>query len=193
LEGKGKKQFRNGDLEEGFFVNDELHGNGKIIYKSGRIVIGNFSDGLLEGEGSITESNGNYQKGNFLNNKLDGNGEKKTDLYIYKGNFKEGKFSGSGVFEWLNSDGQKFSGEFSDGLRNGPGVLYTPDGFSISGRWILDCPVGEMTLSMYMSSLKDYSFIGNWTYSNCMLETKTTVSIKNEPSEKSVLKKIIEY
>ena len=51
----------------------------------------------------------------------------------YVGWFKNGKFSGQGIFKWL--DGVKYVGEFKAGKRHGQGTYLWLDGTIDNGIW----------------------------------------------------------
>ncbi len=60
----------------------------------------------------------------------------------YDGEWKEDKLSGNGTLIWKN--GQKYVGEFKDGLRHGEGILYSPNNeITNQGRWEKDSFIGK--------------------------------------------------
>ena len=68
--GKGRLEFKDGNVYEGQFENNKMHGFGKIFFKDGSIYQGNFKNNLRDGEGLSKDTEGNlqrvvYQKGKF--------------------------------------------------------------------------------------------------------------------------------
>ena len=53
--------------------------------------------------------------------------------YLYKGEFKDNKPSGQGVF--TSPDGHRYQGGFNDGKLNGQGVMTYPDGRRYEGEY----------------------------------------------------------
>ncbi|MDA9107321.1 protein kinase [Flavobacteriaceae bacterium] len=84
-----------------------------------------------------TQSNTNNSKKDNLKvvDISDSNGTR-TEFYDdgwYKGEFKNNKFHGSGVYKFNN--GEEYSGEFKDGKRNGYGTFKFNNGEEYSGNW----------------------------------------------------------
>ena len=68
--GKGRLEFKDGNVYEGQFENNKMHGFGKIFFKDGSIYQGNFKNNLRDGEGLSKDAQGNlqrvvYQQGKF--------------------------------------------------------------------------------------------------------------------------------
>ena len=42
MHGKGKLIFSNGDIYDGFFLDNKMHGKGKFLYANGDVYIGDF-------------------------------------------------------------------------------------------------------------------------------------------------------
>jgi len=53
--------------------------------------------------------------------------------YLYKGEFKDNRPNGQGVF--TSPEGQRYQGEFKDGKLNGQGVMTYPDGRRYEGEY----------------------------------------------------------
>lgn len=47
----------------------------------------------------------------------------------FQGFFKDGKKYGEGAFHWKN--GARFEGEYEDDMKNGPGIMYNPNGILV--------------------------------------------------------------
>ncbi len=68
--GKGRLEFKDGNVYEGQFENNKMHGYGKIFFKDGSIYQGNFINNLRDGTGILRSTDGSqqrliYQKGKF--------------------------------------------------------------------------------------------------------------------------------
>ena len=98
-------------------------------------------------------------RGEFKNGKFHGKG-----LYLFKndagydGQWKDGMFDGIGTFKFEN--GTKYVGEFKKDLRNGKGYVEQINGSKFEGQWKNDVLVGVVTAtyadgSVYVGTLKD--------------------------------------
>ncbi len=95
--GVNKKNFNDGSIYEGEFVNGLPSGNGKLTTPEGKIITGTFYVGNVS-YGKIIYKDGNEYTGNFLNNIPTGKGYlEKADGSYYKGEFVNGKINGEGV------------------------------------------------------------------------------------------------
>jgi hypothetical protein len=66
-----------------------------------------------------------------------------NESVTWSGLCKDGLASGKGILRWTE-DGKpdaEFDGEYTNGKRNGFGVMITPDGQRIEGEWVDDEPV----------------------------------------------------
>ena len=130
-----------GSIQEGYWINGELHGRGRDIDNAGNYYIGEFKRGCYNGEGTWYEDNGNRYEGGLKNGNYYGqgtyyteDGDKYTGIWAYwrKGqgevNYKDGK-KYKGYWDW--EDG---------GLkRHGLGTLYSADGQVLNqGKWDKD-------------------------------------------------------
>ncbi len=89
VNGKGKKEYANGNTYEGDFVNGKRQGQGTFTYANGQIYIGQFSDDLRNGKGKFTFSDGSIYEGSFVKDNFIGHG-----TYISKsGSNQTGKFT----------------------------------------------------------------------------------------------------
>ena len=57
----------------------------------------------------------------------------------YEGEYKDGMQSGQGVF--TGADGRRHEGEYKDGDRSGRGVMWLPDERTYDGAWARGCPL----------------------------------------------------
>lgn len=72
--GYGKKIF-NGDVIEGFFVNNKLNGEGKLTFADGRVYEGFFVDNKLNGKGKLTFADGSVIEEFFVDYISNGEGK----------------------------------------------------------------------------------------------------------------------
>lgn len=57
--GYGVKQFGNGTIYKGYWLNDKMNGKGELtIGRTKQRYVGNFSDGLYQGHGQYTDPRG---------------------------------------------------------------------------------------------------------------------------------------
>ena len=65
--------------------------------------------------------------GEFINGERCGKGDLTTEKYHYKGDFKNNKFDGFGVIEFLN-EGHKYEGHFDENEMSGKGIYKWKNG-----------------------------------------------------------------
>ena len=148
-EGYGKLYLPNGNIYEGFFMDNCMEGRGRLISIEGYIIEGDFVNDNVSGYGKWMDMNGTVYKGNWLLNKKNGMGE---EIYLdgshYFGKFEQGKKNGKGKFtfkegnsyegEFCNNemkgegkykfkDGRMYLGQFNNNKMNGYGLFYWPD------------------------------------------------------------------
>ena len=92
----------------GEFNQDLKEGRGRFEYKNGDIYAGEWKNDQMEGKGVYTFNNGNIYEGEFKNNKQNGKG-----ILVYsegkckfEGDFVDGKIDGNGVYWFSNGDRQ---------------------------------------------------------------------------------------
>ena len=69
------KQYSNGGIYEGEFLNGKQHGKGKYTSADGYEYIGQWLEGNIEGSGTARYTDGSVYKGSFKNSKPDGPGK----------------------------------------------------------------------------------------------------------------------
>ncbi|MBQ8540087.1 MAG: TIR domain-containing protein [Clostridia bacterium] len=67
--GKGRYEFKNGDVYEGEFQNDKMHGYGKYVWMNGDVYEGEFQNGMRDGIGKTTYISGDVYEGRYQNGK----------------------------------------------------------------------------------------------------------------------------
>lgn len=97
--------------------------------------------GVPQGLGTYIYRNGNTYTGNFIQGKKSGQGKldyvnsktKETE-WFYEGEWKEDKKHGFGTLEWKN--GSKFQGFFKEDQRTGHGQMTWINGDFYDGMWL---------------------------------------------------------
>lgn len=200
--GFGMYYLANGDILEGKFENDFLNGTGKITYINGDVYKGEIKDNLASGKGETIyhkKYNANpTHTGEYLNGKPNGKGEYIEDNYIekitYKGNFKDGKYSGYGVWQSVNVEGslgyrikrtKNYEGNWELGYYHGNGILTTKNSrdsspAKIIGEWSL----GEVLNVKAFDENNDLLFAGGKTQQSAYY-----TKIGKESDEKYALEK----
>lgn len=143
-----------GNLKEG-----KRHGDGSMKFSNFDTYVGNWNEGDMEGFGEYrfydldTDKYHGVYKGLFHQNLFDGYGELETRQETYRGFWKENMRNGEGVCvfqdgsclhglweddlvvqgELLLGNGDRYDGQFSDGLFNGIGKYYWKEGDWFSG------------------------------------------------------------
>jgi len=196
--GKGELYKPNGEIQIGEFVNGKLTGYGKVlrntiiekegIFSNGelngagtindgrRTMKGTFIDNQLTGQGSISWQSGAFENGEYLQCRLNGKGERHLqNKNSYKGDFKNGKYDGYGVFNWTQEN-ISFEGYFKDAKRNGEGLLKLPNDISISGIWIDDCADGEIKITTQTNDNRENYAL--WIIKDCKVESKKNIKGK---------------
>ena len=112
-----KKYYENGDIYEGEVSFGEPNKKGKLEFTIKEIpytYVGEFSNGIKEGNGNLFSKDNlfNYD-GEWKNDKYDGFGALFDHGEKYTGDFKEGKFHGTGNLYKVNGD--IYEGEFFEG------------------------------------------------------------------------------
>jgi hypothetical protein len=167
LNGKGKREWKNGALEEGVFLMDDLIDG--IVIDGGLEMEGHFINDDLFGEGRIYEK-GEYEiTGNFDMSRLHGEG--RVEFYggeVYEGVWSRGKLeleNNGGVIKKVNQRGVLMEGEWrgnyltkgtciypngavyvgghKDGMFHGKGKYTENDGTTIEGDWLENYFTGQ--------------------------------------------------
>ena len=133
--GWGRKTMRNGDILEGKFVCGEINGKGIFKNKDNKY-IGEFINGERCGKGDLTTAKYHY-KGDFKDNKFNGFGviEFLLDGQKYEGSFENNEINGKGIYTWKNGD--IYEGEMKNGKMNGNGkYTYKEDKKIYEGEYV---------------------------------------------------------
>ncbi len=133
LNGRGKISYNNGTIYEGQFKDNQLNGHGKISYNNGDIYEGQFKNSQLNGYGKISYVSGMIKIGQFKNNQLHGFGQTINGKKLSKGQFIEGKFSGTGYIKNEISNAW-YEGDLVNMTMNGYATVVYPSGTIFKGR-----------------------------------------------------------
>ena len=97
-EGTGTYTLPSGYEYSGEWVKGEIKGLGRARYPNGSIYVGAFSEGKPQGRGKITFGDGGSYEGIWQNGKMTGEGEARyANGAVYRGGFKDGVHDGKGV------------------------------------------------------------------------------------------------
>lgn len=85
-----------------------------MTHANGDIYQGHWKDGKADGEGTFVDTQGSMYKGPWVNNLYHGEGVETWNYNTirYEGEFREGKKTGTGRFEF---DNNYYEGDFVDG------------------------------------------------------------------------------
>ena len=182
--GFGKYIDPEGNVYEGEFVNGIKEGNGVFNWKDGTKYWGEFKNDQFDGEGEYCWVNGFSYKGTVKNGLFDGRGFLKApNGSTYNGSFKDGMYHGKGTFSWptklpsgrerrnFDAFSEKYTGEYSDGKKEGQGKYFLPNGDIFMGGWSADKPHG---FGEYETNRRIYKC----TWRNGKTIEKPTIEIK---------------
>lgn len=131
-EGEGTMTFPDGTKYVGHFKNDNFHGYGTYYWEDGAKYEGYWSDGKQNGTGTMSESDGEITNGIWKNGELHGNGVTTfSNGDKYEGTL--GDIITEGTYTWKN--GNKYIGQFEDGVASGYGIKYYNNGDRYEGYW----------------------------------------------------------
>lgn len=131
LEGEGKIQFPDGEVQIGRFEKGKLV-EGSIVFPDGEMQQGQFVNGRLQGFSEVIFADGERQSGNFVLGKLHGEGKIVfTSGFIHEGYFVHGTLHGKGTL--TRPDGSIFTSYFTEGVASGKGMITLSDGMEVSG------------------------------------------------------------
>ena len=94
-QGRGKLIDLNGEVYEGYWLNDKRNGKGRQIYNDGDVYTGQWKDNSYHGNGEFVQPSGSK----------------------YNGEWKDGKYHGLGLETW--PDGTTYKGLYSESRKHG--------------------------------------------------------------------------
>ncbi|KAL4449742.1 hypothetical protein ABPG74_008115 [Tetrahymena malaccensis] len=142
---------------EGQWVKDQKHGKGKFINEDGIIYEGVWNNNKSNGYGTLTIPENYYEQKDYqqkliliesfkiLTKSLNNLFQKDGELLNYRGGWKDGKMDSLGIAIFCNGD--RYEGDFQDGLRHGKGEYTFQDGKKYIGNWYNDLFDGQGVLS----------------------------------------------
>ena len=141
----------------------------EVTFSDGAVYTGALSSSLrMEGDGTLCCANGDTYVGGFKDGLFSGMG-----VYTYangdryEGTFSEGKKQGTGKITW--ADGSYYEGEFSNDKKNGQGEYHWADGSSYVGTFVDDLKNGQGTFryangDIYVGTFVDDARTGQGKY-----------------------------
>lgn len=155
FDGQGKMIYNDGSVYEGDFKQGIREGNGVIIWPDGSKYWGEFKKDEINGEGEYAWVNGYTYKGGVQSGIFQGQGYiKAPNGSSYNGQFHNGVYHGKGTFSWGNEHnnnnnnkskqyGEKYTGEYNYGKREGKGKYFFENGDIFIGTFFDEEPHGE--------------------------------------------------
>ncbi|CAK4085668.1 unnamed protein product [Aphanomyces euteiches] len=146
---KGGKRHGNGYFQssnritsyDGEWVDGKQHGVGRMVYDdaNGIEYDGEWKAALRDGQGTMKYGSGNVYQGQWIAGVKCGHGVMHwfDKMEQYDGDWLDDKQHGNGVHVWKAQDkrGNRYEGEFANGVRDGFGVFYYANGARYEGHW----------------------------------------------------------
>ncbi len=133
--GQGVKTVANGDSLDGHFVNGVVDGRAVFVGRDGSRYDGEWRAGRKNGTGHHVWPDGQAFTGSWVDDKPEGKGVLKyASGDSYDGMVKAGKPNGKGLMV-LGASGDRYVGDFVDGLRQGAGTYQASNGDRYVGSW----------------------------------------------------------
>lgn len=143
MHGKGCYYNNDGSREEVTYDHDVLSGEYKEYDCNGVLVeAGNYENDKKNGTAFQYDAEGNYKTIKYLDGKiiefgestiLNGHGTKRLSRGMYIGCLVDGKPHGQGTITYDNGD--RFEGQWKNGVKSGFGTYYFSDGGKYEGNW----------------------------------------------------------
>ena len=132
--GRGKQNWIDGSLYEGYWKHDRANGRGRLIHADGDVYEGEWKDDKASGIGKYIHIDASSYNGQWLEDKQHGHGvEIWPDGARYEGDYYSGRKHGKGHFVW--ADKSSYIGEFKDNNIHGLGIYQWGDGRRYEGTW----------------------------------------------------------
>ena len=125
--GRGRQNWIDGSIYEGYWENDKPNGLGRLIHADGDMYEGEWKDDKANGKGKYVHLDGAVYVGDWIDDKQHGFGiEVWPDGATYEGGYLYGRKHGKGKFLW--ADHSSYSGDFKDNNIHGTGIYIWGDG-----------------------------------------------------------------
>ena len=119
---------------EGEYVNGKKHGHGKFFLGDGSVYTGSFINGEIEGHGQRTWPDGSMYTGEFKFGEMDGEGEFEGPAGRFLGTWRQNQREGPGILYYPNGD--RYEGLFHAHRQHDPnGTLHCKNGDVFEGNW----------------------------------------------------------
>ena len=158
--------LKDGALYEGEVFANVPHGKGRAEYKNGDVYVGEWNRGLREGWGKQTGRDGSTWEGEFRGDKAwNVSGTYCYDDFKYTGQFIEGKRHGNGKITW--NKGGVWEGEFqNDKIYNGYGVILNDD-FAYEGAIVNGKKHGQCKITWNDGGVWEGEFSNGMPWEGC--------------------------
>ncbi len=169
---KYTKEYDDGSIYIGQFLNGKQHGNGTYKLPNGYIYSGEWIGGVIEGMGRATYPNGSVYEGIFINGRPEGKGKMYyTNGTTFEGDWLYGRPANNGVVIYKN--GSRYEGQFANQFRSGFGVMVFENGTRYEGNWDNDVGQGNAKITYSNNAVYEGSIrngvphgIGTMIYEN---------------------------
>lgn len=141
--------YKNCHIEDGHVIKDDkgcMHYNREPVSNESAKWSGECVDGFAHGHGTLKWFKGGVENGWFTGNKRCGKSfgegvDVRSNGDRYEGEYKDGLCHGKGIFAWANGDWYK--GNFVNGSRTGFGTYYWINGSRYEGKVLNGLPTGK--------------------------------------------------
>ncbi|OQS03980.1 radial spoke head 10 family protein [Thraustotheca clavata] len=126
---------------DGNWVDGYQHGYGKLIYDEYNNIVyeGDWEFGQRHGKGTMKYASGNVYEGEWKHGKKCGHGTMHwfDKAETFEGDWVNDQQHGHGVHIWktIEKRGNRYDGEFANGVRDGYGIFYYANGARYEGHW----------------------------------------------------------
>lgn len=155
-DGMGKAKYSTGIRYDGEFKNGKRHGRGTCYLLNGNKFVGFWENDYPHGKGVMHKADGSLQEGIWVHGKMQIQEKPAETVLVQKDSTSQNQakdhscVSGNcvtGTGEYLYENGDRYKGEFLDGLRNGNGLYVYKNGDSYKGAFLNHLYQGQGTLS----------------------------------------------
>ena len=128
------RQYADGGIYEGTFLDGLQHGQGTYRLPNGFEYTGEWEHGQITGTGTARYPNGSVYEGQFEDGRPHGQGRMVfADGSSYDGHWDAGRIMGEGTRRYVT--GVVYTGTFDDSQPHGRGIMERPGGLRYEGEW----------------------------------------------------------